>query len=495
MNDIIDQIKAPTKEQFEAVYKFTQTLHSLIYQDALIEEALDQVVKAIDAERGLFARYNNVNNDFTIIAARNIKQETITSLNEFSSGILKEVLNSKKPIMYHDVQQQPDLSKFESVRISGIKSVIGVPVFHEKEIWGIIIADSQKFREKFTKQNLVMLELFSRLISIALDRIIEIELLRLEKISLENQLEENVNLPDMIGESKPMKDLAKLIHRVAKTDATVLITGESGTGKDLVARAIHKLSKRKDKPYLAQFCGSIPDNLLESELFGYKKGAFTGANSDKKGLLEVANEGTFFLDEIADISTALQTKLLRVIENQEIIRLGDTQVKKINVRIITATNKNLSDLVKKGEFREDLYYRLNVFPVRIPTLRERQGDIPLLAEYYIKRIGEGNISIDSAAMKKLEQHHWPGNVRQLINVIQRALIFAENGKIGTDAIELDETHNENIYTGTLDEITKNIVVKRIEEFGGNKTLAAESLGVSRKWIYIKLAEIEKKKNG
>ncbi len=189
-------------------------------------------------------------------------------------------------------------------------------------------------------------------------------------------MEETEPLPEMIGESKVMKNFFRILRRVADTEATILITGESGTGKDLAARAVHTLSKRRENVFLAQFCGSIPDNLLESELFGYKKGAFTGANSDKKGLLEIADKGTFFLDEIADISMALQTKLLRVLENQEIMRLGDTGVKKINVRIITATNKNLQEMVKEDTFRSDLYYRLNVFPVKIPPLRERKGDVP-----------------------------------------------------------------------------------------------------------------------
>ncbi len=182
-----------------------------------------------------------------------------------------------------------------------------------------------------------------------------------------------------------MKNLAALIHKVAKTDATVLLLGDSGTGKEIVARAIHNLSSRLNKPYLAQFCGSIPDTLLESELFGYKRGAFTGANSDKKGLFEVANNGTFFLDEIADISVALQAKLLRVLQNKEIIRLGDTQVIKVDVRVITATNKDLKELDQlQGKFREDLFYRLNVFPIKLPPLRERRGDIPLLTSILLK---------------------------------------------------------------------------------------------------------------
>jgi Nif-specific regulatory protein len=293
----------------------------------------------------------------------------------------------------------------------------------------------------------------------------------------------------MIGESKVMKELAALVQKVARTDATVLILGESGTGKDLVARAIHKLSNRNDKPYLAQFCGSIPDTLLESELFGYKKGAFTGANTDKKGLLEVADKGTFFLDEIADISMALQAKLLRVLENKEIIRLGDTQVKKIDVRIITATNRDLQQLVKEGKFREDLFYRLNVFPVRVPPLRDRRTDIPLLAKNYIQKSFKEKIHLDKSAIRKLEAYHWPGNVRQLINVIQRALILCDDSKITAEHIIIEDEDALNGFGGTLKEYEIKLLRERLKQFDGNRTLTAESLGVSVRWIQLKLKEI------
>jgi transcriptional regulator with GAF, ATPase, and Fis domain len=294
----------------------------------------------------------------------------------------------------------------------------------------------------------------------------------------------------MIGESNSIKKLARLIHKVAATDATVLITGESGTGKDLAARAIHELSPRNGKPFLGQFCGSIPDTLLESELFGYKKGAFTGATADKKGLFEVADQGTFFLDEIADISMALQAKLLRVIQNQEIIRLGDTRIIKVSVRLIAATNKDLHKLVSEGKFREDLFYRLNVFPINVPPLRERAGDISLLADHFIKKYGADKKSLSASALKKLESFSWPGNIRQLENTIQRALILADGTKITEEHIILeDETKKTDHFSGSLKELEKEVLLKRLEKFGGNRTLTAKSLGVSVRWIQLKLKEI------
>lgn len=309
-----------------------------------------------------------------------------------------------------------------------------------------------------------------------------------ENIILKNQLQYVKAIPEIIGQSLAMQKLTTMIHKVASTDATVLLLGESGTGKELIAKAIHTLSNRKEKPYLAQFCGSIPDTLLESELFGYKRGAFTGANTDKKGLFEVANNGTFFLDEIADISIALQAKLLRVLQNREIIRLGDTQVIKVDVRVITATNKDLKQLSKEEKFREDLFYRLNVFPIKIPPLRERNGDIPLLVEHFLDKYSKEKKYIDAKAMKILENYSWPGNVRQLENVIQRALILCEGNKLLEEHIIIEEETDEVNFRGSLKDFEMLLLKKRLQEFAGNRTLAAKSLGVSVRWVQLKIKE-------
>ena len=479
-----------TKEHFEALYQISHILNSSDYQDSLIEDALDWVIKVINAERGAFVKYNGTSDDFRIVTARNTKGENIKDLSEFSSGVLNEIITKKKAILHHDVQGDPQLSQFESIQIRKIKSVIGVPILRNDQVWGVFLADSQLNRKDFTDENLIFLNIFSNLVSLALDRMQKFESLKDEKEILLNKLEAWEKIPDMIGESKVMKDLTAIVQKVAKTDATVLVLGESGTGKDLIAKAIHKLSGRKDQPYLAQFCGSIPDTLLESELFGYKKGAFTGANTDKKGLLEVADKGTFFLDEIADISIALQAKLLRVLENKEIIRLGDTSIKKIDVRIIAATNKDLQQLVKEGKFREDLFYRLNVFPVKAPTLRDRRTDIPLLAKAIINRFSDNkDMHLDKSAIKKLEAYHWPGNVRQLINVIQRALIMCDDKKIVEDHIIIEDEEVLSEFNGTLKEYEIRLLQERLKQFDGNRTLTAESLDVSVRWVQLKLKEI------
>jgi len=485
----LSQIREIPKSQLDVLYHISALLNVMDMSDHLIEEVLDQVIDFLKAERGLFVRYDEELDQFDIIAARNIQQNSIPDLDSFSSGILHRVIELKKACLFHDAQQDPDISQFESVQIQAIKSVIGVPVYQQEKIWGVILVDSRENRQEFTNENLFFLEFFARMVSLVLDKITRMEALQAENMRLRNQLEEGPAIPAMIGESKAMNALAKLIHRVAQTDASVLLMGESGTGKELAARAIHQLSPRQGKPFLAQFCGSIPDTLLESELFGYKKGAFSGAYTDKKGLFEVADKGSFFLDEIGDISLALQAKLLRVLENREIIRLGDTLVKRVDVRIIAATNRNLPELVKKDRFREDLYYRLNVFPVNLPPLRERKGDIPLLAQYFLGKNTEKSVRLSPDAIRKLESYHWPGNIRQLQNVLQRALILCDSDQIGPEQILIEENDNISDFKGLLKDYEQLLLKKRLQEFEGNRTLTAKSLGVSVRWVQLKLKEM------
>lgn len=486
----LEQIRLITKEQYETLYRISQRLNSAVYENALIKDTLDLVIGVINAERGLVVKYDEDKNKFIIIAARNINQESINDLSEFSSGVLQKVIDKKEPCLYHDVQNDPNVSQFESIQLHNIKSILGVPIVRNDKIWGVILADSRINRKEFSDENILFLDFFSNIVSLALDKIIQLSELQNENIILKNRIESVRSIPELIGESTAMKNLSVLIHKVAKSDATVLLQGESGTGKELVARAIHNLSPRADRPYLAQFCGSIPDTLLESELFGYKKGAFTGANSDKKGLFEVANTGSFFLDEIADISIALQAKLLRVLQNKEIIRLGDTQVNKIDVRVISATNKDLKELASKGQFREDLFYRLNVFPIKLPALKERRGDIPILTKYFIKKFSDKEIRITAQALKMLEDYHWPGNVRQLENIIRRALILCEDNRLMPEHIVIESDSEDVNFTGTLKDFEKLLLKKRLKEFDGNRTSTAKSLGVSVRWVQLKLKEMD-----
>lgn len=481
-----------TEDQYKKLYEISRRLNSAEDLSTLFSSSLHLVLEVVDAERGIFARYHPDEDRFSLVSALHIEKGKIDDLAAFSSGVLRKVIESGAPQLLHDLQTSEGLSAQSSVMLNNIKSVIGIPVVEEGSIWGVIVVDSIENRRLFTRDNLVFLDFVSNLISLTLHRLARLERLEEDNLVMKTSLAKFEGIKGIVGQSAAIQKVISQVVKVADTGATVLLLGESGTGKDLFARAIHDLSRVSAGRYVAQFCGSIPDNLLESELFGFRKGAFTGATADKKGLFEVADGGSFFLDEIADISPALQAKLLRVIQNKEIIRLGDTESKKIDVRIITATNKDLKQMIKEGTFREDLYYRLNVFAITIPPLRERKGDIPLLADHFLKKYGDGKMRFDKGALARLETYSWPGNVRQLENVIQRAAIFASGGVVteaDLDYESVDEGTGSGI-DGTLNDLIRDTLLKRLDNYDGNRTLAARSLGVSVRWIQKKLKEME-----
>jgi two-component system response regulator PilR (NtrC family) len=322
--------------------------------------------------------------------------------------------------------------------------------------------------------------------------------LRKENILLKREIESKAGFANFIGKSEPMQKVFSLIRQVADTTSTVLITGESGTGKELVARAIHFNSPRKDCPFVTVNCGALPETLLESELFGYMKGAFTGASSNKQGLFEAANNGTIFLDEISATTPALQIKLLRVLQEREFIRVGGTSGIKVDVHVIAASNKDLLAEIAKGAFREDLYYRLNVIPIHLPPLRERKEDIPLLAEHFLKKVVRKEAEraqvklIDAEAMQALMVYHWPGNVRELENTIERMMIMTPENVIHLDQVPdtvKNPSHFSDLVTleipdrgvdleALLERTERTFLRKALEKTGGVKTDAAKLLGLT-----------------
>jgi DNA-binding NtrC family response regulator len=322
-----------------------------------------------------------------------------------------------------------------------------------------------------------------------------------ENLRLKTTLRERYSFKNIVGKSEAMQQVFELISQVAPRRSTVLIQGESGTGKELVAKAIHASSGRADAPFVAINCGNIPSELLESELFGHVRGAFTGATNAKKGLFEAANGGTLFLDEVATISLEIQSKLLRVIQEREFRRLGGLDTIKVDVRIIAASNTDLQACVTQGTFREDLYYRLNVIVIRIPSLRERLEDIPLLSDRFIRKFSEENqrsgLFLEPAALKVLMDYHWPGNVRELENVMERAVVLAPANNIGTDLfpknlfIPSQQTGGHDIQGDvTLKErvgnYEKSIILAALEKTDWNQKKAAEMLSVNTTTLSEKL---------
>lgn len=329
---------------------------------------------------------------------------------------------------------------------------------------------------------------------LVVEKALEKRKLLAENRQLKRELHEKYGFANIVGRSKLMKDVFELIEQAAPSMATILVLGESGTGKELLARAIHHNSPRQDKPFIALNAGSIPSDLLESQLFGHVKGAFTGALADKKGLFELADEGSIFLDEIGNIGLELQAKLLRVLQEREFMPVGSTETRKVDVRVICATNADLEKMVAEGTFREDLYYRLNVIEVRVPPLRERVGDVPLLLDFFIKKYEEINQKkieqIEPEFTEFLETYHWPGNVRELENTIERAVVLSRDGSIGKSLLPpsmLKRSEASPIPTPSLDgglsfndqiqAFERQMLTRAIEEAGGVQKKAAELLGL------------------
>ncbi len=331
---------------------------------------------------------------------------------------------------------------------------------------------------------------------------LDVRALEDENRKLREELGYRYEFDNIIGRSNAMQEIFATIERVAPSRATVLLAGESGVGKDLIARAIHYHSPRRDRPFVKINCTALPENLMESELFGYEKGAFTGANTSKPGRFEQADTGTAFLDEIGDVPPAIQVKLLRVLQEREFERLGSNKTLHIDVRIVAATNQDLRAALEQGTFREDLYYRLNVVPINIPPLRERPEDIPFLAEHFVKKLAAANgsrvRSISEEAIQKLMAYHWPGNVRELENIIERSLVLSAGERLDAADIHLDMAHRVRQQASadaflpegmSLDDYEQSIIREALRRASGNKSQAARLLGLTRNALRYRLSQM------
>jgi DNA-binding NtrC family response regulator len=336
-------------------------------------------------------------------------------------------------------------------------------------------------------------------IEMVVSKALEFKTLKLENRLLRREISEKYSFENIIGKSSPMKKVFELIQRAAPVDSTILISGESGTGKELVARAIHYNSARAGGPFIKMNCAALPEGLIESELFGHEKGAFTGAIRATRGRFELADGGTLLLDEISEIPPALQAKLLRVLQEKEFERIGSGQTIRVNVRVIATSNRDLKEEVARGNFRDDLFYRLNVIPIELAPLRQRQEDIPLLIEYFLnkcsQKMGVPPRTLSQKAREMLLKYYWPGNVRELENVIERATVISKNQELGPSDFppEVASGVNEMVRGGlevgvTIGNAEKMLILKTLKAQGGNKTKAAEILGITTRTLRNKLQE-------
>jgi transcriptional regulator with GAF, ATPase, and Fis domain len=423
-----------------------------------------------------------------------------------SRAVLRRVLADRAAVLTANAQEA--LSS-ESILGGQILSILALPLWRGDDIIGLIQADNRASAGMFSESDLEVGLLAAAQASLAIDNATLVQRLRVaeERARGENvylkRKEQKIKFDNIIGESPAMKAVLGQLERVIDTRATVCIEGETGTGKELIAAAVHHQSQRADKMFVAQNCAAMPENLLESELFGHKRGAFTSADSDKKGLFEIADGGTLFLDEMGEMPMTLQAKLLRVLQEGTIRPVGATSEKQVDVRIICATNRDLSAEVEKGRFRQDLYYRLMVFPIKLPPLRERREDIPLLGAHFLKRYAdEYRVELPGFtqdALDALSSYNWPGNIRELENEIQRLVIQAEPGHwIEITDLSPRLRKVEGTVTriapkqGTLKEMMEQVerwlITEALRDHGGNKTKTAATLGITREGLHKKLAK-------
>ena len=498
------------------IYKALAPLSSRLDMSGVLEAITDAAFELLDRATNvsILLRSETDEDRFTVVLARarggkgsRPSTEVGTESVRASRSILKRVLNERAAVLTANAQE--DLPGSESILSGKIFSMLAVPLWRADEIIGLIQVDNRSGIGMFDERDLEVALILGGQATLAVDNASLVSRLRVAQEQLQGEnvylkrREANRRFEDIIGEAQAMKDVIAQLEKVIDTRATVCIEGETGTGKELIASAVHYQSRRAEKMFVAQNCAALPETLLESELFGHRKGAFTSADSDKKGLFEIADSGTLFLDEIGEMPLSLQAKLLRTLQEGTIRAVGATSEKQIDVRIICATNRDLNAEVQKGNFRQDLYYRLMVFPIRLPALRDRREDIPLLADYFVQRYStEYHRSIAGVTQETLDAlcaYHWPGNIRELENEVQRLVIQAENGAfLEVDHLSPQIRKVEGTIAriapkkGTLKEMMEQVerwlLAEALRDHDNNKTKTAQTLGITREGLHKKLSK-------
>jgi Nif-specific regulatory protein len=465
----------------DALLKISTGIAHIRDRESLQWQLLGLIFDVVPADRGAVVLTENANDFESAVAWDRVLGPAHPV--RVSRTVIRRVLRDRVGLMVSDVSSDKSLQAVQTLKDLQVRSLLCVPLRSRDAVLGAIYLDSRSSSERFDESHLQVMTAVAGIATLALDNVRHLEQLLRENSDLraEMNLEHN-----MVGSGPRMREVFEFIRRVAPTDSTVLIEGESGTGKELVARAIHRNSARADRPFVAINCAAITESLLESELFGHEKGAFTGAINQVKGKMEVADGGTLFLDEVTELAVGLQAKLLRVLQEREFERVGGTRSIKLNVRIVAATNRKLEEAVEAGAFRKDLYYRLNVVALTMPPLRDRRDDIFQLAEHFIaktcRKSGSRAKAISPEARACLQTYDWPGNVRELENAIERALVLGSGDVIIPD--DLPETIVECAlpapsvnakYHGALKETKKQLILQALQQANGNYIEAARIL--------------------
>jgi transcriptional regulator with GAF, ATPase, and Fis domain len=466
--------------------EFSRDLAAETNLEKIFQKLLQSVVAITGAEKGFLIAMKE--GERMLAASHNVGRETL-DLSRVSDSIVERVLADRKPIIVSDALHDAQFASARSVVDLRLSSVMCVPLQWRSEMLGVLYLGNDNVRNLFAQQDLALLEVFASQAAMLVHQALLLNELQTSNRNLRDQLQKSSH-GGIIGSSPAMKDAFKVLRRVAPTDLSVLVLGETGTGKELIAKELHRLSPRGSKAFISINCGAIPEHLLESELFGYKRGAFTGAAADKTGKFEAADGGTIFLDEIGEMPMNLQVKLLRVLQERVIERVGDVKTRPIDIRVISATNKNLADQIASGHFREDLFYRLNEVTVNLPALRERADDVVLIAQFllnkYAEQYGSKARSFSAGCQNAMRSYYWPGNVRELENRIKKSVIMSDRSQLTPEDLGIEIKERATAIQSLAEaeeEFKMGYIRKALDANGWNKAQTARELDVDARTIF------------
>ncbi len=486
----LEEEAAETIADLDAYTKLYEFSERLIHQrdlTELLDALMDAVIEITNADKGFLVLLEGETIDVKI--ARNLNRENIAdAVSQLSDSIIAKVVRSRKPVIVSDAMRDDEFSAAKSVMQLKVSSVICVPLLDRGRLLGLIYVGNDSIRDLFQQSTLRILTVFSSQASLIVANALLLNELRVDNKRLSERLEQ-YRFGEIVGTSPPMQQVFRKVEKIAATDISVLITGETGTGKELIAREIHNRSPRIGKPFITINCGAIPGNLLESELFGHVKGAFTGAIANKLGKFQAADGGTLFLDEIGEMPLELQVKILRGLQERVVYRVGDTRPETCDIRILAATNRDLEKEIAGGRFREDLYYRLNVVNVELPPLRQRGEDVLVIARYLLSRYSrEYDVKVkglSANAAVAIRKHAWPGNIRELENRIKKAIVLCDSSVIGPDDLGLTGDVLPQILTlaEAKDKFQRDYINEVLALNNGNRTKTARDLGVDPRTVF------------
>lgn len=502
MKSAIDKetdLTASKNRELTAILEVSRVLTTSFDVDRNLSSAMSTLGSLLEMQRGCVFLLDPLSGELRIVAAHGLTKENIEKGKyRIGEGIVGRVLEKKIPMVISNIGKEPlFLNKTGSRPEKDGISFLCVPIEFKNEVLGVLSVDRIYSKELGgVDDDLRVLKIVASLIAQFIKLWGSYEKIEKEKEGLKRELKGKYKIENIIGQSDKMQEVFEAVHRVAPSKTTVLLRGESGTGKELIAKAIHYMSPRNKAPFIKFNCASIPEGLLESELFGHEKGAFTGAISSRKGRFELADGGTIFLDEIGDLPAALQPKILRVLQEKEFERVGSEKTIKVDVRVIAATSRNLEKLVSQDKFREDLYYRLNVIPILLPSLKERGEDIPILIEYFLKKFNKENnrsVVLDNNALQVLLNYDWPGNVRELENTIERLVVMSRSDKITASDLPISlgikrikSQAESTSLTSDIEDIEKINILNALEKTGWVQAKAARILGITPRQIGYKI---------